>query len=84
MSKKQITVLMAAVLAIATIVTAGLAVLPGSVEEAQANPCSSNIEQSQDDNEQEDNDVNVLDGPEDDDERECVFIGNLEDAFDED
>jgi hypothetical protein len=37
---KKITVLMAAVLAVATVLAAGLAALPGSVQEAQANPCS--------------------------------------------
>ena len=35
---------MAAVLAAATVLTAGLTVLPGSVQEAQANPCSSEEE----------------------------------------
>ncbi len=44
MSKKQTTVLMAAVLAIATVLTVGVAALPGSVQEAQANPCSNNQE----------------------------------------
>jgi len=34
---KKITVLMAAVLAVATVLAAGLAALPGSVQEAQAN-----------------------------------------------
>jgi hypothetical protein len=37
---KKITVLMAAVLAVATVLAAGLTVLPSSVQEAQANPCS--------------------------------------------
>jgi hypothetical protein len=36
---KKITVLMAAVLAVATVLAAGLTVLPSSVQEAQANPC---------------------------------------------
>jgi hypothetical protein len=34
------TYLMAAVLAFATVLTVGLTVLPASVQEAQANPCS--------------------------------------------
>ena len=34
---------MAAVLAVATALAAGLTVLPGSVQEAQANPCSNNL-----------------------------------------
>jgi hypothetical protein len=37
---KNKTVLMAAVLAVATVLAAGLTVLPSSVQEAQANPCS--------------------------------------------
>jgi hypothetical protein len=41
---KNKTVLIAAVLAVATVLAAGLAVLPGSVQEAQANPCSNNLE----------------------------------------
>jgi hypothetical protein len=41
---KKTTVLMAAMLAVATVLAAGLTVLPGSVQEAQANPCSNNIE----------------------------------------
>ncbi len=44
MSKKQTTVLMAAVLAVATVLAAGLTVLPSTVQEAQANPCSNNQE----------------------------------------
>jgi hypothetical protein len=34
------TVLMAAVLAVAIVLAVGLTVLPGSVQEAHANPCS--------------------------------------------
>jgi hypothetical protein len=45
MSKKQTTVLMAAMLAVATVLAAGLTVLPSSVQEAQANPCSNNSEE---------------------------------------
>jgi hypothetical protein len=40
MTIKKTTVLMAAVLAVATVLAAGLVVFPGSVQEAQANPCS--------------------------------------------
>ena len=42
MSTKNTTILMAAVLAVATVLASGLTVLPGSVQEAQANPCSLN------------------------------------------
>jgi hypothetical protein len=40
MTTNKKTVLLAAVLAVATVLAAGLAVLPSSVEDAQANPCS--------------------------------------------
>jgi hypothetical protein len=40
MTLKKTTVLMAAVIAVATVLAAGLTVLPSSVQEAQANPCS--------------------------------------------
>jgi hypothetical protein len=68
MSKKQTTVLMATVLAVATVLAAGLTVLPGSVQEAQANPCSN-----------QGNGGDVTTGG----EQECTFIGNFEDAFEE-
>jgi hypothetical protein len=42
MTIKKTTVLMAAVIAIATILAAGLVVFPGSIQEAQANQCSAN------------------------------------------
>ena len=41
---KNKTILMAAVLAVATVLAAGLTVLPSTVQEAQANPCSNNLE----------------------------------------
>jgi hypothetical protein len=37
---KRTTIFMAAILAAATVLAAGLAVLPGSVQNAQANPCA--------------------------------------------
>ena len=40
MAFRKTTILMAAMLAAATVIAAGLTVLPGSVQEAQANPCS--------------------------------------------
>jgi hypothetical protein len=39
---KKTTVLMAAALAVATVLAAGLTVVPSSVQDAQANPCSEN------------------------------------------
>jgi hypothetical protein len=65
---KKTTVLMVAVLAVATILAAGLTVLPGSVQEAQANPCSN-----------QGNGGTVSTG----DDQECTFIGNFEDAFED-
>jgi hypothetical protein len=44
-SMKNTTVLMAVVLAVATVLAAGLTVLPSSIHEAQANPCSTTSEQ---------------------------------------
>ena len=68
MSKKQTTVLMAAVLAVATVLAAGLTVLPSTVQEAQANPCSN-----------QGNGADVNTGG----DQECTFIGNFEGAFEE-
>jgi hypothetical protein len=44
MAIRKTTGLMAAVLAMTTLLAAGLTVLPGSVLEAQANPCSNNAQ----------------------------------------
>ena len=76
MSKKQTTVLMAAVLAVATVLAAGLTVLPGSVQEAQANPCSNNLDA---DEGSSGNRIGDLNEP-----QECTLVGNFEDAFEED
>ena len=38
------TIFIAAMLAVATLLAAGLTVLPSSVQEAQANPCATEIE----------------------------------------
>jgi hypothetical protein len=69
MTTKKTTVLMAAALAVATVLAAGLTVLPASVQEAQANPCSTN-------NENDGNQAGVNVGAGGDDERECNIIGN--------
>jgi hypothetical protein len=47
MTIKKTTVLMAAVLAVATVLAAGLAVLPSSVEDVQANPCTLSLDNAQ-------------------------------------
>jgi hypothetical protein len=44
----KITVLIAAVLAATILLSAGLVVFPGSVQEAQANPCSTEAESAGD------------------------------------
>jgi hypothetical protein len=75
---KKITVLMAAVLAIATIVAAGLTVLPSSVQEAQANPCANEVEidaEAGGDNSISDAGTDVENSG---DNRECNFIGPVE------
>jgi hypothetical protein len=78
---KKTTVLMAAMLAIATVLTAGLTVLPGSVQEAQANPCSNNA----DGGDAEDSSGSGAGGTvTTGDDQECTLIGNFEGAFDED
>jgi hypothetical protein len=42
------TIFVAAMLAVATVLAAGLTVLPSSIKEAQANPCSTEVEQDND------------------------------------
>jgi hypothetical protein len=63
---KKTTIFMAAILAAATILAAGVAVLPSPVQYAQANPCA------------QDNDLNPSGGDqvnEVEDETHCVFSG---------
>ena len=61
------TVLMAAVLAITTVLAAGLTVLPSSVQEAQANPCAENTVTS--------NDVTTTPGEQDEEIIDCDLTG---------
>jgi hypothetical protein len=70
---KKTTVLMAAVLAVATVLAAGLTVLPASVQEAQANPCSNNLDVEDGSNQNRIGDF---------DDQECDLTGSFE--FDED
>ena len=67
------TVLMAAVLAFATVLAAGLTVLPSSVQDAQANPCANEVSRG--------GSANQAFNPVGEDERECDFTGYFE--FDE-
>jgi hypothetical protein len=68
------TVLMAAVLAVATVLAAGLTVLPSTVQEAQANPCANEASRG--------GTTTGSFNPQGDDERKCKFTGYFE--FDED
>jgi hypothetical protein len=70
------TVLMAAVIAVATVLAAGLAVLPNPVQEAQANPCATEVEQDAE-SEQGSNALST-EITSDNDQRECNFIGPVE------
>ena len=67
------TVLMAAVLAVATVLAAGLTVLPSSVQDAQANPCANEVSRG--------GNAEGAFNPQGEDERECDFTGYFE--FDE-
>ena len=76
---KNTTVLMAAVLAAATILAAGLVVVPNSVHEAQANPCATEAENEIEVDTDGDSDIStnsILN--ENDDDRECNFVGPVE------
>ena len=77
---------MAAVLAFATVLAVGLTVLPNPVQEAQANPCSVNSDSSGGDASEGETttggSASSTTTPSGD--QDCKFIGNLEDAFDED
>jgi hypothetical protein len=82
------TILMATVLAVATVLAAGLTVLPSSVQEAQANPCSVEGTSQTSSNTNTDNDVQTGTGDSDDDdveqtndqgvETDCEFYGPVE------
>ena len=67
-------ILMAAVLAVATVLAAGLTVLPNSVQDAQANPCANEVTDG--------GSASTSFNPTGEDERTCKFTGYFE--FDED
>jgi hypothetical protein len=73
---KKATVLMATVLAVATILAAGLAVLPNSVQEAQANPCATEVETVQEG--EDTGSTSTVTTSTSDDQRECNFVGPVE------
>jgi hypothetical protein len=67
------TIFMAAVLAVSTVLAAGLTVLPGSIQEAQANPCATeNVVVEIPDP----GGVIITQVTPDNDERECTILGN--------
>jgi hypothetical protein len=67
------TIFIAAMLTAATVLAAGLAVFPGSVQEAQANPCANEVSRG--------GNTGGSFNPQGDDDRECDFTGYFE--FDE-
>ena len=78
------TIFIAAMLAVATVLAAGLTVLPSAVQEAQANPCATELEaEGEADSEGTTSltqpQTNTIPG---NDNRECNFNGPVE--FDED
>jgi hypothetical protein len=75
------TIFIAAMLAVATVLAAGLTVLPGSVQEAQANPCSTEVEQNTeigDDAGTASSTTSSSISPSGNDNRECNFNGPVE------
>jgi hypothetical protein len=74
------TIFMAALLAIATVLAVGLTVLPGSIQEAQANPCADEVtvEIENEDSENPDGQSVTLGTDASSDDRECNFIGPVE------
>ena len=74
---------MAAVLAVATVLAVGLAVVPNSVQEAQANPCANEVEidaESEGDTNVDTSSSNVgtSTSSEGDDDRVCDFTGPVD------
>ena len=72
------TILIAAMLAVATVLAAGLTVLPASVQEAQANPCSNSLVEDNTDGDSTGGGGSSVTSEGDQD---CTFIGYNE--FDE-
>ena len=75
------TIFIAAMLAVATILAAGLTVLPNSVQVAQANPCADeqNGETSTEDESSGNAQTNIASSTTNsEDNRECNFIGNID------
>ena len=71
---------MAAVLAFATVLAAGLTVLPSSVQEAQANPCADEftVEVENEDSDNPDGQTVTSGADASTDTRECNLNGNID------
>ena len=74
------TIFIAAMLAVATVLAAGLTVLPSAVQEAQANPCATELEAE---GEADSEGTTSLTQPQTNtnsgnDNRECSFIGPVD------
>jgi hypothetical protein len=76
------TIFIAAMLAVATVLAAGLTVLPSAVQEAQANPCSLNAEASSGDADNGGNSGSASSSVTHSGNQNCEFTGPVE--FDED
>ena len=73
------TIFIAAMLAIATVLAAGLTVLPGSLQEAQANPCADEFTVEVENEGDNPDGITVTSGADaSTDTRECNFNGNIE------
>jgi hypothetical protein len=71
------TIFIAAMLAVVTVLAAGLAVLPSSIQEAQANPCASEVELDSEQSQSGDLNADISTSTSDD-ERECNFVGPVD------
>ena len=72
------TIFIAAMLAVATVLAAGLTVLPSSIQEAQANPCSTEVEQDTEVDAETATTSSSSSINSENDNRECNFVGPVE------
>jgi peptidoglycan hydrolase CwlO-like protein len=74
------TIFIAAILAVTTVLAAGLTVLPSSVQDVQANPCATEVEQNTEIDAQTSTSATnaQLNPGGSTDNRECSFIGPVD------
>ena len=72
------TIFIAAMLTVATVLAAGLTVLPSTVQEAQANPCATEVEQDIEVDSETSTTSSSSTFTTSNDNRECSFIGPVE------